>query len=99
MKDDVIGFNEIPIKPSDSTFTIDGTLKDFEMNYHKNEDKLLRLAYGYQGNDAINGTSIISLENDNFTDGIFKYLEYVLKNFGIFICSKSCRRYCRRGKL
>ena len=99
MKDDVIGFNEIPIKPSDSTFTIDGTLKDFEMNYHKNEDKLLRLAYGYQGNDAINGTSMISLENDNFTDGIFKYLEYVLKNFGIFICSKSCRRYCKRGKL
>ena len=99
MKDDVIEFNEIPIKPSDSTFTIDGTLKDFEMNYHKNEDKLLRLAYGYQGNDAINGTSIISLENDNFTDGIFKYLEYVLKNFGIFICSKSCRRYCKRGKL
>ena len=99
MKDDVIGFNEIPIKPSDSTFTIDGTLKDFEMNYHKSEDKLLRLAYGYQGNDAINGTSIISLENDNFTDGIFKYLEYVLKNFGIFICSKSCRRYCKRGKL
>lgn len=71
MKDDVIGFNEISIKPSDSTFIIDGTLKDFKMNYHKNEDKLLRLAYGCQGNDAINGTSIISLKKDNFTDCIF----------------------------
>lgn len=77
LKNDVIGFTETQMKPSDSISIVDDTLKNFYMNFNNNNDKFLSWAYGSQDGIAIikkfdiNVMSIISLKKDNFTDCIF----------------------------
>ena len=72
LKNYVIGFTGTQMKPLDSTFIIDDTLKDFNMKFHNNYDKFLSLAYGCQDGIAItrkfdvNGISIISFRKDIF---------------------------------
>ena len=54
------------LKPSDSISIIDCTLKDFNTNFNKNDDKFLSFTYGWQDDIAIirkfdiNGIFIIS---------------------------------------
>ena len=41
LKNDVIGFTETQMKPSDSISIVDDTLKNFYMNFNSNNDKFL----------------------------------------------------------
>ena len=69
-KNDVIGFTETQMKPSDSASRIDDLLKAFNMNFNNNDDKFLNLPYGCQDDIAII-ISIINLRKDNFTERVF----------------------------
>ena len=69
-KNDVIGFTETQMKPSDSASRIDDLLKAFNMNFNNNDDKFLNLPYGFQDDIAII-ISIINLRKDNFTERVF----------------------------
>ena len=45
MNNDIIGFTETQINPSDSTCKIIETLNLFNISFNKNENKFLRLIY------------------------------------------------------
>ena len=45
MDNDIIGFTETQINPSDSTCKIIETLNLFNISFNKNENKFLRLIY------------------------------------------------------
>ena len=45
MNNDIIGFTETQINPSDSTCKIIETLNLFNVSFNKNENKFLRLIY------------------------------------------------------
>ena len=74
LKNDVVGFTETQIKPWDSTCLINEVFKNYNMNYSNNENKFLRLAYGFWDNVFVlrdfssNGISILSLRIDAFSD-------------------------------
>ena len=46
INNDVIGFTETQVKPSDSTCKIIEILKTFNINFNNNENKFIGLAYG-----------------------------------------------------
>ena len=65
---DIIGFTETQINPSNSTSKIIKTLNFFNINFNNNENKFLSLAYGCR-NDVVvldkfdtNGVSIFSFK-------------------------------------
>lgn len=70
MRNDIIRFKETPMKPSWHT-------KSYNMTFNNNGDKFLSLTYAWQDEIffiqklGINGTSIISLRKDNFSDLVF----------------------------
>ena len=77
VNNDMIGFTEKQIKPSDSTFKIMDTLNLFNIKFNKNENKFLSLAYGCRNDvpvlnnfDAI-GVSILSFKKHDFADRVF----------------------------
>ena len=45
MNNDIVGFTETQINPSDSTCKIIETLNLFNISFNKNENKFLRLIY------------------------------------------------------
>ena len=83
INNDIIGFTETQIKPSDSTSKVIQTLNVFNINFNKNENKFLSLAYGYMSlayslNDVIvlnkfdaNGVSNLSFKKHAFANRIF----------------------------
>ena len=75
----ILGFTETKIKPSDSTCIIVEWLNFFNINLNNNENKFLRVAYGYRNDVAVlnkfdaNGVSILS-----FKKHVFLPIEYSL---------------------
>ena len=74
---DIVGFTEAQIKPSDSTCKIIETFNLFKINFSNNENKFLSLAYGCRNYVAVlnkfdgNAVSILSLKKHTFTDRVF----------------------------
>ena len=72
-----IAFAETQMKPLDSASIIDGTQKDFDMNFNDKDNKFLSLVYRCQDGitvikkSDINDLSIICLRKDNITDRCF----------------------------
>ena len=68
INNNIIGFTETQIKPSDSTSKIIETLNVFNINFNNNENKFLSLAYGCKNDIAVlnkfdaNGVSILSFK-------------------------------------
>ena len=64
VNNDIIGFTETQIKPSDSTCKIMEMLNLFNINFNNNENKFLSLAYGCRNDVTVlnefdaNGVSI-----------------------------------------
>lgn len=56
LKSDIIGFTETQIKPSDSGSIIDDTVKDFDIDFNRNDYKFLSIAYGCQIDTTIIGS-------------------------------------------
>ena len=77
INNDVIGFTEPQIKPSDSTSKIIETLNDFNIKFNDNENKFSSLAYGCRNDVAVlnkfdsNRVSILSFKEHAFADRIF----------------------------
>ena len=77
INNDILGFTETQIKPSDSTSKIIETLNVFNINFNNNEDKFLSLAYGCRNNVAVlnkfnaNGVSVLNFKKHAFADRIF----------------------------
>ena len=53
INNDIIGFMETQIKPSDSTCKIIETLNLFHISFNNNENKFLSLAYGCRNDAAV----------------------------------------------
>ena len=75
INNNIIGFTETQIKPSDSTCKIIETLNLFNINFNNNDNKFLSLAYR---NDVAvlnkfdaNGVSILSFKKHAFADRVF----------------------------
>ena len=71
---DIIGFTETQISPSDSTWKIIETWNVFNINFNKNKNKFLSLAYWCR-NDVVlldkfdaNGVPILSFQKHAFAD-------------------------------
>ena len=68
MNNDIIGFTETQISPSDSTCKITETLNFFNINFNNNEKKFLSLAYGFRNDVAVldkfdtDGVSVLSFK-------------------------------------
>ena len=77
ISDNIIGFTDIQIKPSDSTSKTIETLNLFNINFDNNKTKFLSLAYGCRNDVAVlnkfdaNGVSILSFKKYVFADKIF----------------------------
>ena len=104
INNDIIGFTETQIKPSDSTSKIIETLNLFNINFQSNENKLLNLAEGSRYDIAVlnkfdaNGVSILSFKKHAFADRIFTsmHIKEFFSNVAIFT-SKIFHRYYSRG--
>ena len=76
INNNIIGFTETQIKPSDSTCKIIETLNVFNFNFNNNENKFLSLVYGCRNNLAVlnkfdaNGISIVSFKKHAFVDRV-----------------------------
>ena len=76
MNNDIIGFIETQVKPSDSTSRIIEALNDFNIKLNNNENKFLILAYGCRNDGVVlkkidaNRVSISSLKKNAFSDKI-----------------------------
>ena len=70
----ILGFTETQISLSNSTCRVVETLTFSNLNFNNNEDKFLRLAYGYRNNVAVldkfnaNGVSVFSFKKHAFAD-------------------------------
>ena len=53
INNDITGFTETQIKPSDCTCEIIETLNLFNFNFDNNENKFLSLAYGCRNDGAV----------------------------------------------
>ena len=77
MNNDIIGLTETQISLSDSTCKIVETLKFFNINFNKSEDKSLSLAYRCRNNLAVlhkfdtNGVSHFSFKKNDFAERVF----------------------------
>ena len=73
----ILGFTKTQISLPNSTCIVVETLTFFNLNFNNNEDKFLRLAYGYRNNVAVldkfsaNGVSIFSFKKYAFADRLF----------------------------
>ena len=76
IKNDIVGFTETQVNPSDSMELVNEKFHNFLMNYDNNNNKYLSLAYGYQDNIfmlrrfVINGISMFSFRKDVFSEKI-----------------------------
>ena len=76
MNNDIIGFIETQVKPSDSTSRIIETLNDFNIKLNNNENKFLILVYRCRNDGVVlkkidaNRVSILSLKKHAFADKI-----------------------------
>ena len=74
INNNIIGFTETQIKSSDSTYEIIETLNLFNINFNKNENKLLSLPYGRRNDVAVlnkfyaNKVSILSFKEYAFAE-------------------------------
>ena len=74
INNNIIRFTETQIKSSDSTYEIIETLNLFNINFNKNENKLLSLPYGRRNDVAVlnkfyaNGVSILSFKEYAFAE-------------------------------
>ena len=77
INNDIIGFTETQIKPSDCTCEIIETLNLFNINFSNNENKFLSLAYGCRNDVALwdkfdaNRVSTLSFKKHAFADRVF----------------------------
>ena len=76
INNDIIGFTETQINPSNSTCKIIKTLNFFNINFNNNENKFLSLAYGYRNVVVLdkfdtNGVSIFSFKKHAFANRVF----------------------------
>ena len=53
INNDILGFTETQIKPSDCTCEIIETLNLFNINFDNKENEFLSLAYGYRNGVAV----------------------------------------------
>ena len=78
MNNDITGFIETQIKPSDSTCKIKETFNFSNINFNNNENKFLSLLYGYRNNVSAlkkfnaNGVSILSFKKYAFADRVLR---------------------------
>ena len=90
INNDIIGFTETQIKPSDSTSKIIETLNVFNIHFNNNEDKFLSLAYECKNDVAVlnkfdaNGVSILSFNKHAFAGRIFNLQKTIHAHAGIF---------------
>ena len=75
INNDIIGFTETQINPSNSTCKIIKTLNFFNINFNNNENKFLSLAYGYRNVVVLdkfdtNGVSIFSFKKHAFANRV-----------------------------
>ena len=74
INNNIIGFTETQIKSSDSTYELIETLNLFNINFNKNENKLLSLPYGRRNDVAVlnkfdaNGVSTFSFKEYAFAE-------------------------------
>ena len=74
INNNIIGSTETQIKSSDSTYEIIETLNLFNINFNKNENKLLSLPYGRRNDFAVlnkfyaNEVSILSFKEYAFAE-------------------------------
>ena len=77
INNDIIGFTEIKIKPSDSTCKIIETFSLFNINFDNIENRFLSLAYGCRNDETVlnkfdaNGLSILSFKKYAFAERVF----------------------------
>ena len=84
---DIIGFTETQINPSNSTSKIIKTLNFFNINFNNNENKFLSLAYGCK-NDVVvldkfdtSGVSIFSFTKHACANRVFTLMLVYRKQF------------------
>ena len=77
INNDIIGFTETQIKPSDSTCKKIETFNVFNINFNNNENKFLSIPYGCRNDEAVlnkfdaNGLSILSFKKHAFGERVF----------------------------
>ena len=86
INNDIIGFTETQINPSNSTCKIIKTLNFFNINFNNNENKFLSLAYGYRNVVVLdkfdtNGVSIFSFKKHAFANRVFTLMLVYRKQF------------------
>ena len=74
VSDDIIGFTDTQINPSDSACKIFKTLNFFNIDLNNNENRFLSVAYGYRNDVAVlnnfdtNGVSIFNFKEHAFAN-------------------------------
>ena len=100
INNEIIGFTETQIKPSDCTSKIIETLNFFNINFNNNEDKILSLAYGCRNDVAslkkfyANGLSVVCFKKHAFVDRVFTLmLVYRKQSMHLQDFSRCCNIY------